>query len=114
MLATDAERWVTNSPIAQILLIEVTKVILKVNSVKEDKCNKELNKVVLNTTTDARQDIDESPNIVMGMLRGFKFDVYALLDPHANLSLVTPIFYSRIDIFPQNVVKTLFNIYSYW
>ncbi|WMV59458.1 hypothetical protein MTR67_052843 [Solanum verrucosum] len=38
----------------------------------------------------ARQDQEDSPDVVTGTLRVFDLDVYALLDPGATLSFVTP------------------------
>ena len=41
-------------------------------------------------TLKARQNQEDSLNKVIGMLRVFEFDVYALLDPEDTLSFVTP------------------------
>ena len=38
----------------------------------------------------ACQDQEGSPNVVTGTLHDFDLDVYALLDPRATLSFVTP------------------------
>ena len=37
-----------------------------------------------------RQEVEETPNVVTGMLQVLNFYVYALLDPGANLSFVAP------------------------
>ena len=37
-----------------------------------------------------RQDQEGSPNVVIGTLRAFDLDVYALLDPGDTFSFVTP------------------------
>ncbi|KAH0644637.1 hypothetical protein KY284_032521 [Solanum tuberosum] len=38
----------------------------------------------------SRQEQENSPDVVTGMIKVFTFDVYALLDPGASLSFVTP------------------------
>ena len=37
-----------------------------------------------------RQEVEETPDVVTDMLQVFNFDVYALLDPGANISFVSP------------------------
>ena len=39
----------------------------------------------------ARQDREDSPNIGTGILQVFDLDDYALLDPGATLSFLTPL-----------------------
>ncbi|XP_055830809.1 uncharacterized protein LOC129899823 [Solanum dulcamara] len=48
-----------------------------------------------------RQEVEEVSNIVTGILKVFAFDVYALLDPGANLSFVTPFLANRFDMSPK-------------
>ena len=38
----------------------------------------------------SRHEQEISPNVVTGMIKVFAFNVYALLDPGASLSFVTP------------------------
>ena len=38
----------------------------------------------------SRQEQEDSPDVVTGMIQVFNFNVYALLDPGASLSFVTP------------------------
>ncbi|XP_055826430.1 uncharacterized protein LOC129894827 [Solanum dulcamara] len=45
-----------------------------------------------------RQKVEEEPNMVTSMLEFFNFDVYALLDPDANLSFITPFLANRSEI----------------
>ncbi|KAH0725795.1 hypothetical protein KY284_001660 [Solanum tuberosum] len=49
----------------------------------------------------ARQDQQDSPNVVIGMLRVFNLDVYALLDLGATLSFVTPYIAVKFDVSPE-------------
>jgi len=42
---------------------------------------------------------ESSPNVVTGMLKVFKLDVYALFDPGATLSAVTPYVVMRLMFF---------------
>ncbi|XP_069145531.1 uncharacterized protein [Solanum lycopersicum] len=48
-----------------------------------------------------RGEQEISPDMVTGMLRVFSIDVYALLDPGATLSFVTPLVPKKFDIFPD-------------
>jgi len=41
----------------------------------------------------------------MGMLKVFTFDVYALLDPIASLSFVTPYGSMKFDISPEQLLE---------
>ena len=43
-----------------------------------------------------RGEQETSPDVVTGMLEVFSADVYALLDPGANLSFVTPLIYKKV------------------
>ena len=45
--------------------------------------------------------MEETPDVVMGMLQVFNFDVYALLDCGVNLSFVTPYLAMRFDMCPE-------------
>ncbi|KAH0729478.1 hypothetical protein KY289_000666 [Solanum tuberosum] len=51
----------------------------------------------------ARQDQEDSPDVVTGTLRVFDLDVYALLDPHATLSFVTPYIAVKFSISPETL-----------
>ncbi|KAH0743245.1 hypothetical protein KY290_031238 [Solanum tuberosum] len=42
-----------------------------------------------------------SPDVVTGMLKVLQHDVYALLNPGANLYFVTPFFAMRLDVLPD-------------
>ncbi|KAH0776452.1 hypothetical protein KY290_007863 [Solanum tuberosum] len=44
-----------------------------------------------------------SPNVFTGMIRVFAFDVYALLDPRASLSFVTPYVANKFDVLPERL-----------
>ncbi|XP_049364054.1 uncharacterized protein LOC125828771 [Solanum verrucosum] len=50
-------------------------------------------------------DQESSPDVVTGMLKVFCNDVYALLDPGANLSFVTPFVAMKFEIFPDVLVE---------
>ena len=39
------------------------------------------------------------------MIKVFAFEVYALLDPVANLSFVTPSFANQFEIFPEKLLE---------
>ena len=54
----------------------------------------------------ACQDLKVSSDVVTGMLRVFDIDVYAFLDPGANLSFVTPYIVLKFSVSP----KTLHNL----
>uniref|UniRef100_M1DP28 Zinc knuckle family protein n=1 Tax=Solanum tuberosum TaxID=4113 RepID=M1DP28_SOLTU len=45
-------------------------------------------------------DKEDSLNVVIGTLRVFDLDVYALLDPEATLSFVTPYIAVKFDVSP--------------
>ena len=47
----------------------------------------------------------DAPDVVIGMLKVFNFDVYALLDPGANLSIVTPFVATRFDMVPDVLIE---------
>ncbi|XP_049391573.1 uncharacterized protein LOC125856004 [Solanum stenotomum] len=49
----------------------------------------------------SRGDQESSPDVVTDMLKVFCIDVYALLDPGANLSFVTPFVAMKFEIFPD-------------
>ena len=53
----------------------------------------------------SRQDQENSPDVVTGMLRVFSFDVYALLDPGATLSFVTPYLATKFEILPEHLLE---------
>ena len=46
----------------------------------------------------SRGEQDTSPNMVNGMLKIVTLDVYALIDPGATLSFVTPLVAKRFDV----------------
>ena len=48
-----------------------------------------------------RGEQETSYDMVTGMLKVFSIDVYALLDPDANLLFITPLVSKKIDIFPH-------------
>ncbi|XP_070039402.1 uncharacterized protein [Nicotiana tomentosiformis] len=50
-----------------------------------------------------RQDKESSPDIVIGILSVFSYDVYALIDPGSTLSYVTPLVASKFGIKPELV-----------
>ena len=49
----------------------------------------------------SRGEQETSPDLVTGMLKIFSIDVYALLDPGATLSFVTPLVTRKFDILPD-------------
>ena len=51
----------------------------------------------------ARQDQEDSPDVVTGTLRVFDLDVYALLDPGATLSFVTPYIAVQFSVSPETL-----------
>lgn len=53
----------------------------------------------------ARQEVEESPNIVTSTLRVFEYNVYALLDPGANLSFVILYLTMRFDVSPEVLLE---------
>ncbi|MCF7184034.1 hypothetical protein L3H42_11085, partial [Corynebacterium sp. MC-13] len=48
-----------------------------------------------------RQRVEEAPDIITGMLKVFDFDVYALIDPGATLSFVTPFVAKKFHVEPE-------------
>ncbi|MUG03694.1 hypothetical protein ECC01_22245 [Bacillus tequilensis] len=48
-----------------------------------------------------RGEQETSPDVVTGMLKVFSIDVYALLDPGATLSFVTPLVDKKFEILPD-------------
>ena len=52
-----------------------------------------------------RQEQENSPNVVTGMIKVFTFDVYALLDPGASLSFVTPYVANKFDVLPERLCE---------
>ncbi|XP_049378074.1 uncharacterized protein LOC125842814 [Solanum stenotomum] len=52
----------------------------------------------------SHEEQDNSPDIVIGMIKVFTFDVDALLDPGASLSFVTPYIAMRFDIIPEQLL----------
>ena len=51
----------------------------------------------------ARQDQEDSPDVVTGTLRVFDLDVYSLLDPGATLSFVTPYIAVQFSVSPETL-----------
>ncbi|KAH0657727.1 hypothetical protein KY289_026475 [Solanum tuberosum] len=60
----------------------------------------------LNAIT-SHQEQENLPDVVTGMIKVFTFDVYALLDPGASLSFVTPYVAIRFDIIPKQILEPL-------
>ena len=52
-------------------------------------------------TLRSRGEQKTSPDVVIGMLKIFSIDVYALLDPSATLSFVTPLVAKKFDVLPD-------------
>src|SRR5688572_26991763 len=52
-----------------------------------------------------RQEVESTPDVVTGMLKIFSIDVYALLDPGANLSFVTPFVANRFEVVPEMLLE---------
>ena len=48
-----------------------------------------------------RGEKENSPDVVTDMLKVLSLDVYALIDPGATLSFVTPLLAKNFDIFPD-------------
>ena len=48
-----------------------------------------------------RQEQEDSPDVVTGMIQVFDFTVYALLDPGASLYFVTPYVAMNFDVIPE-------------
>ncbi|KAH0711565.1 hypothetical protein KY289_007524 [Solanum tuberosum] len=53
----------------------------------------------------SRHEQENSPNVVTGMIKVFAFDVYALLDPGASLSFVTPYVANEFDVLPERLCE---------
>ena len=51
----------------------------------------------------ARQDQEESPDVVTGTLRVFDLDVYALFDQGTTLFFVTPYIEVKFDVSPETL-----------
>ncbi|KAH0636267.1 hypothetical protein KY290_036703 [Solanum tuberosum] len=51
----------------------------------------------------SRSGQEDSPDVVTGMLQVFSIDVYALLDPNATLSFVTPLMAMIFDVLPEKL-----------
>ncbi|KAH0657055.1 hypothetical protein KY285_031937 [Solanum tuberosum] len=51
------------------------------------------------------QEQENSPDVVTGMIKVFTFDAYALLDPGASLSFVTPYVANKFDVIPEKVCE---------
>jgi len=49
----------------------------------------------------SRSDQKGSSDVVIGMLQVFSIDIYALLDPGAALSFVTPLVAMKFDVVPE-------------
>ncbi|KAH0654435.1 hypothetical protein KY290_032963 [Solanum tuberosum] len=52
-----------------------------------------------------RQEQENSPDVVIGMIKVFTLDVYALLDPGASLSFVTPYVANIFDVLPEKLCE---------
>ncbi|WP_368859990.1 retropepsin-like aspartic protease, partial [Microbacterium sp. C7(2022)] len=48
-----------------------------------------------------RQGADEAPDVVTGMLKVYDLNVYALLDPGATLSFISPFVANRLHACPE-------------
>ncbi|KAG5599152.1 hypothetical protein H5410_030522 [Solanum commersonii] len=57
----------------------------------------------------SRQEQEDSPDVVTGMIQVFDLTVYALLDPEASLSFVTPYVAMNFDIIPKQLSEP-FNV----
>ena len=55
----------------------------------------------------AGQDQEGSLDVVTGTLRVFDLDVYALLDPGATLSFVTPYIAVQFNVSPKTLLEPL-------
>jgi len=53
----------------------------------------------------SRQEQENSPDVVIGMIKVFTFDVYALRDPSTSLSFMTPYITMRFDILPERLFE---------
>ena len=52
-----------------------------------------------------------TPDVVTGMLQVFNFDVYAILDPSANLSFVSPYVAMKFSIDPEILLEP-YSVYN--
>jgi len=52
-----------------------------------------------------RGEQESSPDVLTAMLKVFQLDVYALLDPGATLSFVTPYVLMRFDVLPDVLIE---------
>ncbi|XP_069150812.1 uncharacterized protein [Solanum lycopersicum] len=52
----------------------------------------------------SRQEQENSPDVVLSMIKVFTFDVYALLDPGASLSFVTSYIVNKFNILPEKAL----------
>ena len=59
-----------------------------------------------------RQEMEEVPDVVTGILQVFHFDVYALIDPGANISFVSPYVSMRFSVRPE-LLKDLFFVSTF-
>ncbi|XP_059290828.1 uncharacterized protein LOC132044350 [Lycium ferocissimum] len=48
-----------------------------------------------------RQDLESSPDVVIGILSVFSHDVYALIDPGSTLSYITPFIVGKFRVEPE-------------
>ncbi|WMV40954.1 hypothetical protein MTR67_034339 [Solanum verrucosum] len=53
----------------------------------------------------SRHEQENSPNVVTGMIKVFTFNVYALLDPGASLSFVTPYVANQFEVLPERLCE---------
>ncbi|KAG5614829.1 hypothetical protein H5410_014653 [Solanum commersonii] len=53
----------------------------------------------------SRQEQENSPDVITGMIKFFTFDVYALLDPGASLSFVTTYVAMNFNILPEQLLE---------
>lgn len=53
----------------------------------------------------ARQEVEETPDNVIGTLKVYDFDVYALLDMGDILTFVTPFLANRFNLCPEVYVE---------
>ncbi|XP_069155809.1 uncharacterized protein [Solanum lycopersicum] len=61
----------------------------------------------------SKGDQEASPDVLTGMLQAFSINVYALLDPGANLCLVTPIVAMKFDVL-HDVLNEPFSVTTQW
>ena len=60
----------------------------------------------------SRGEQETSPDVLNDMLKVFSIDAYALLDPGATLSFVTPLVAKKYEILPDIFHLTFYSIYS--